>query len=83
MLYAKPEEETPEGEVADAREKATRELPVMEYPKPTPACFPLWGGRKTVRNSSSARAPCRRRYRIEVLNTGRRRREEAGIDEGE
>ena len=83
MLYAKPEEETPEGEVADAREKATRELPVMEYPKPTPACSPLWGGRKTVRNSSSARAPCRRRYRIEVLNTGRRRREEAGIDEGE
>jgi len=32
VLYAKPEEETPEGEVADAREKATRELPVMEYP---------------------------------------------------
>jgi len=43
VLYADPKEETPEGEVADAREKATRELPVMEYPQTNTCVFPPLG----------------------------------------
>jgi len=78
-LYAKPEEETPEGEVADAREKATRELPVMEYPQTNTCVFPPLGWQedreKLLKRSGTVPSQVQERG----LNTGRRR-EEAGID---
>ena len=76
MLYAKPEEETPEGEVADAREKATRELPVMEYPQTNTCVFPPEDRERLLKRSGTVPSQVKER------GVNRRRREEAGIDEG-
>ena len=82
VLYAKPEEETPEGEVADAREKATRELPVMEYPQTNTCVFPPLGWQEDREKLFKRSGTVPSQVKERGLNTGRRR-EEAGVDEGE
>ena len=88
MLYAKPEEETPEGEVADAREKATRELPVMEYPQTKTCVFPPLGWQedreKLLKRSGTVPSQVQNRgvkYR-EKKGRGRDRRRKVKLDCG-
>ena len=83
MLYAKPEEETPEGEVADAREKATtRELPVMEYPQTNTCVFPPLGWQEDCEKLLKRSGTVPSQVKERGVNRGRKR-EEAGIGDGE